>query len=200
MADETNTPRVHWSRCGESDPEKDGPQLTINDAGYLAVLFFRDGKWFELEHENRWNLRNPSHWAAMVDAVPLGDLPFEFDWVKTSDRLPEQYVHHRVVWADSSKLRIAGFDGTRWMGAGRDIGAPDWWAPAERDFVVRRKRTLVRYLDMSTAELLEEHRERFGEYEPIPCGDERDKDADNEADCGLLRGLLLIRKAREDAQ
>ena len=138
MADETKTPRVQWSRCSESDPEKDGPQLTIDDAGYLAVLFFRGGKWFEFEHENRWNLRSPSHWAEMVDVVPTGDPPFEFDWVKTSDRLPQcnGRMSVSVVWADtdSKVLRVALFDGSRWfvLSGGDEVGAPEWWAPAWR--------------------------------------------------------------------
>ena len=131
-------PRVQWNRCADRPPEEDGYKLTIQEGDFLSELYHTGGEWRLSPHDTMTPC-NPVHWAAVVDVAPIGDSPFEFDWVKTSDRLPPNNGGTvRVVWADSSVLRLASFDGSRWWMSDRDdVGAPDWWAPARRDGLVQ---------------------------------------------------------------
>lgn len=128
-------PRVQWNRCGDCDPGEEGYKLTIDEKGRLVEHYHTRGEW-RLSPHDTMNPCSPSSWAAVIDEVPSGDPPFEFDWVKSSDRLPPNGDGGtvRVVWTNSSVLRIASFDGFRWwISDGDDVGAPDWWAPARRD-------------------------------------------------------------------
>lgn len=132
------TPRVQWYRCGEHDPETNGYKLTVSPLDVpqfglcltpdvvVAPLFFRDGNWWIFEGDMH-NCMKPSHWAAVVDEEPVGTPQFKFDWIKACDHPPPE---GGVVCARGRELRLALFDGSKWLEhAGyREIEPPDWWA------------------------------------------------------------------------
>ena len=131
-------PRVQWYRCGEDDPETNGYKLTVSPIevpGFgpflppvvvVAPLFFEDGKWWIFDGDAH-NSMKPSYWAAVVDEEPVGTFQFKFDWIKACDCPPPE---GGVVWARGCELRLAVFDGSKWLEHPRyrKIEPPDWWA------------------------------------------------------------------------